>query len=117
MYPSQLTNLSKDIHEVNKEAGWWDDGYDFFNLGVKILLIHSEVSEMAEGLRKGLRDTHLPHRSNEEVEAADALIRLLDYCGARGFDIGSAVAEKMDYNKERQDHKRESRSSEGGKKF
>lgn len=87
------------------------------NVGELIALIHSEVSEMLEGARKGLPDDHLPHRRMEEVEAADILIRLMDYCGYRKLDIAGAVREKMAYNRTRQDHTPEARRAEGGKKF
>ena len=48
---------------------------------------------------------------------ADAVIRIFDYCGMKGYDLGSAIAEKNEYNKNRLDHKREERQKEGGKKF
>ena len=132
-----LNELAKEIHTDNIEAGWWDDcinwttaeaplGYgkfplniagDHYLLSTKLCLIHSEVSEMMEGLRKGQPDDHLPHRSMEEVEAADVFIRLLDYCGARGIDIDGAMAEKRAYNKRRADHKLDARNASNGKKF
>jgi hypothetical protein len=34
-----------------------------------------------------------------------------------GYDIMSALREKLEYNKTRADHKRENRAKEGGKKF
>jgi hypothetical protein len=62
-------------------------------------------------------DKHLPHRTAEEVEMADLLIRVLDYCGANEFDIEGAVAEKRAYNRRREDHTIEARRAAGGKKF
>jgi NTP pyrophosphatase (non-canonical NTP hydrolase) len=85
--------------------------------GTKICLMHSELSEALEGLRKGKQDDHLPHRKAEEVELADAIIRILDYCGWRGFDIAGALAEKLAYNATRQDHTHEARRAVGGKSF
>ena len=82
-----------------------------------LCLIHSEISEAMEGERKDLMDDHLPHRKMAEVELADAIIRILDYGGAFGYDIEGAINEKMEYNKYRADHKRENRSKDGGKKF
>jgi hypothetical protein len=70
-----------------------------------------------EGERKGLMDTHLKHRPMAEVELADLLIRLCDYAGRWGYDLGGAVVEKMYYNAHREDHKIENRIKEGGKKF
>ena len=59
-------------------------------VGLKIALCHSELSEMLEGHRKGLMDDHLPHRPMIECEAADAVIRISDLCGALGLDLGGA---------------------------
>jgi hypothetical protein len=87
------------------------------NPGEMLCLIHSEVSEMLEGVRKGLPDSHLPDRTAEEVEAADVLIRLLDYCCFRRLDIGGAMLAKLEYNATRADHTDEARRAAGGKKF
>lgn len=87
------------------------------NPGEMLCLIHSEVSEMLEGVRKGGDDKHLPDRTVEEVEAADVLIRLLDYCCYRRLDLGGATLAKLAYNRTRADHTREARLAAGGKKF
>lgn len=118
-----LEQLISVVHQQNKDAGWWDLLYDNKHseeittnvLATKLALVHSEVSEMLEGLRKGTEDDHLPGRSAEEVEAADILIRLFDYCGYRGLDVVGALFEKLAYNARRSDHKRENRFKPGGK--
>jgi len=108
-----------ECHGISREQGWWKPGehLDPIVMASKIALIHSEVSEMLEGLRKGHRDDHLPDRSAEEVEAADIFIRLMDYCGARHLDILGAVIAKLEYNLFRVDHKPEARAAPGGKQF
>lgn len=89
----------------------------FALLATKIALIHSELIEALEGGRKGKPDDRLPHRSSVEVEFADALIRIFDTAGAMGLDLAGAVVEKLAYNQQRADRRRENRDADGGKKF
>ena len=112
-----LNVLANDIHDDSVSAGWWDDGDDKYVLATKLMLVVSEVAEAMEGLRKDQWDDHLPHRKMVEVEVADALIRLLDFAGALNMDIGGAVMEKLEYNRNRLDHKQETRQAAGGKQF
>lgn len=90
---------------------------DWIILGTKLALLHSEVSEAFDGLATGAMDKHLPHRTEVEVELADALIRLLDLSGRLGLDLEGAIKEKQEYNKMRADHQPENRSSINGKQF
>lgn len=64
-----------------------------------------------------LMDDKLPHRKMAEVELVDAIIRILDYAGAFGYDLQGAFGEKMAYNATREDHKHEARVIAGGKQF
>lgn len=114
-----LNQFAEQCHEANKL--WWIDlktGERLSrNKGELLMLIVSEIAEAMEGERKNLMDDKLPHRKMAEVELADALIRIFDYAGAHGFDIGGAFVEKMVYNAKRADHKPEERLKEHGKKF
>ncbi|WP_217898632.1 hypothetical protein [Photorhabdus luminescens] len=109
-----ISELQKVVHQQNIDAGWWDKQRE---KGTLLCLIHSEISEAMEGERKNLRDDHLPHRMSAEVELADAIIRILDYAEAFNYDIESALIEKLEYNKQRADHKKENRAKSNGKKF
>ena len=114
--------LMNACHEASSAAGWWHtEGQDIRNnpycFSNKLCLIHSEISEAMEGDRKGLMDDKLPHRPMREVELADAAIRIFDLAGAYRMDIGGAIAEKLAYNAQRDDHKAESRSAAGGKAY
>ena len=114
---AQLNQFTDMCHQASVNGGWWDNEPTMETFGTKIALIHSEISEAMEGLRKNKMDDHLPHRKMEEVELADALIRIFDYAGKRNLDLGGALIEKLTYNAKRADHKPENRAKDGGKKF
>jgi NTP pyrophosphatase (non-canonical NTP hydrolase) len=116
-----INNLVEEIHLNNKS--WWinietNDPIELTKdiILAKIALVHSELSEAVEGVRKDLPDDKLPHRQMVEVELADAVIRIMDLAGALDLDLGGAIAEKIEYNKTRKDHSIEHRLSENGKK-
>lgn len=113
-----LNDYAAETHLNN--AKWWHDANGKpieRNKGELICLMHSELSEMMEGERKDLMDDKLPHMKMAQVEAADVLIRLLDYCAAFGYDLEAAYQEKTAFNKIRADHKLENRMKENGKKW
>ena len=114
-----LDALQQQIHRENKH--WWQksDGTAIErNKGEFLALIHSEISECLEGVRRSLPDNHLPQYPMEVVELADAVIRIFDY--AEGFKLGPlgpVILNKMLYNRQRKDHKYEAREKADGKKF
>ncbi|RLA05761.1 MAG: hypothetical protein DRQ47_00280 [Gammaproteobacteria bacterium] len=65
--------------------------------------------EAMSNLRRNLIDDSLSNRSEAEVALASCVIRIADFAGSRGYDLGGAVMEKLEYNK--------NRAKEGGKKF
>jgi len=85
------------------------------SVGDQLALIHSEISEAYEGHRKNLMDEHCPQYTSFEVELADALIRILDTAGGLNLRLSEAFVAKMEYNRQRADHKPENRVKEGGK--
>jgi hypothetical protein len=110
--------LQIDIHERNRK--WWYDQEGIKldrNKGELLALVHSEISECLEGVRKNCMDDHLPNRKMEEVELADAVIRILDYAEAFSLNVGAALIEKLRFNETREDHKIEAREKANGKKF
>jgi hypothetical protein len=86
---SLLNTLAAVVHAEN--VHWWRDpatGEPIArNDGELLMLTVSELAEAMEGERKNLMDDHLPHRRMAEVEIADALIRVLDYAGARKISL------------------------------
>lgn len=83
-----LNQLAKEIYAANHR--WWHDADGKpikRNRGELLMLVITELAEAVEGIRKGLMDDKLPHRKMEEVEMADAVIRLLDFAGGFGLDL------------------------------
>lgn len=96
-----LDALSAVLHETAKEKGFWDGGYSHDKIGNKIALVHSEVTEVLEAIRK---------RSGSEKiveEMADVIIRLLDvYAAMRNEEqilhsLDEVLENKININKDR----------------
>jgi len=106
-----MTTLSTDygldvfaalLHELALEKGFWDGDITYDKIGNKLALVHSEVTEVLEAIRKD--------KGSEEIveEMADVIIRLLDLYAAmmnEGFvehSLDEVMDNKINKNKERQ---------------
>lgn len=118
---SDINSAADYCNMLAIKAGWYHDlatgKPKERNHGEMFILMVSEIVEAMEAYRKDLMDDKLPHRKGVEVELADCIIRILDYGANYGLDLGGAMAEKIEYNKSREDHKPENRKLTGGKKF
>lgn len=96
-----LDALSALLHETAKEKGFWDGEYSHDKIGNKLALVHSEVTEVLEAIRK--------NQGSEKVveEMADVIIRLLDvYAAMRNEEqvlhsLDEILEAKINKNKER----------------
>lgn len=84
------------VHNNAKEKGWWDEER---NDGEMIALMHSELSEALEALRKGDPfDDKVPTSLSLSVELADVVIRIMDFAEARGLNLPAAIVDKHNFN-------------------
>jgi len=97
-----LDALSAILHETAIEKGFWDGEYSHDKIGNKLALVHSEVTEVLEAIRKS--------KGSENIveEMVDVIIRLLDiYAAMRNEEqvlhsLDEILEKKMTINKERQ---------------
>jgi len=96
-----LDVLSAMLHEIARDKGFWDGEYTHDKIGNKLALVHSEVTEVLEAIRK--------NQGSEKVveEIADTIIRLLDvYAALRNEEtvmhsLDEILNKKVNINKER----------------
>jgi hypothetical protein len=99
-----LKVLGAEVVAINAANGWrvleqsdWPleaDAERVNRIGTALCLIHSEVSEALEALRK-------LDRPNFDEEMADVLIRVLDVSTGLGIDLDAEVRKKLEKNRGR----------------
>jgi NTP pyrophosphatase (non-canonical NTP hydrolase) len=112
-----ISEIQKAVHELAKEKGWYDNQRSPLELH---MLMVSEICEATEEARRNndpiyqlgehepsYRTPDLPHWNplvkpeGELVELADAVIRIMDYCESRGWNLEEAIKIKHEFNKTR----------------
>lgn len=130
---STISELQEAAFRQSAEKGFHDDEpaegtveRDWRNSQL-LALMHSEISEALEELRKGVPVSHTYYSAELDAyapyalkspakpegvpsELADVVIRVFDFCGLNGIDLETIIEEKLAYNASRA-HKH------GGKAF
>lgn len=88
-----INQLSRECYENSVNKGFWKASD---NIPEKLCLIHSEVSEALEELRKPDYN-----KTAFTEELSDVLIRVFDLAGHMELDLESAVEKKMNKNTKR----------------
>lgn len=117
-----LTKIAKEINEDVRKKGFWNsmhkaiaiaeedsgtstkDIKDAF-IAQKLALVHTEVSEAVEALRKNEYEANgygLYEKDSFADELADSIIRILDLCGELNIDIQKQIEWKLEKNRQRE---------------
>ena len=96
-----IPQIIEQAHQTATEKGWHETERSDLEL---LMLIVSEVAEACESVRDGESAYWKDGKGKPKgivAELADVVIRVADFCGARGWDLDAAIREKMEYNRGR----------------
>jgi NTP pyrophosphatase (non-canonical NTP hydrolase) len=97
-----ISAILHDIDNADGDNDGLEEDYKHSFYAQRLALIHSEVSEALEGDRKTLMDDKLPQYKMQDVELADAIIRILDLAGGMNIPLGEIILKKMGFNSTRE---------------
>lgn len=95
-----ILELQNKVHDNAVARGFYDGAVPTLSeVSMRLLLMHSEISEAAEALRDGgPMSKKLPEVRLFDEELSDLVIRTLDLCGWLGIDLEAVIVSKMEYN-------------------
>jgi len=102
MKPLTIVSLVRQAFSTAEKKGWHEKPRSALEVAA---LFHSEISEFVEEMRSN-RPIDLVGFDKDkpvgaQIELADLIIRVADYCGEQHLDLERAIRAKMKYNKTR----------------
>ena len=109
MFTAEFNRMQKEAYEISAQHGFNDAWYNAETNerrneinGLKIALVHSELSEALDAIRIGYPpDNHIPKFSGAEAELADTVIRIMNLAEQNGYRLAKAIVAKNAYNADR----------------
>lgn len=101
MFERVFTNMQRAVYANSYAKGFHTGSVDDESISQKLALIHSEVSEALEELRR----TNVSNEDRAEnfvKELADVIIRTMDLAEAMGLNLGAAITQKHLVNLKRE---------------
>lgn len=104
-----LDLMARQVHLIAKSKGFWDGDVTYDKIGNKLALVHSEVTEVLEAIRKD--------QGQDKVveEMADIIIRLVDLYQAM-VNTGQ-IKDSLDFTLDKKIMKNMERPALHGNKF
>lgn len=96
-----INEIVTEVYENAKDKGWHEQPRSALEIH---MLIVSEIAEATEAVRNNIAPMMYDESGKPEgeiIELADAVIRIMDYFGSKGWDLENAISIKHDYNKHR----------------
>jgi NTP pyrophosphatase (non-canonical NTP hydrolase) len=86
--------------KISKDHGFEEEDQNFYQ---KIALMHAELSEVVEAMRKNpdAPSEHIPDFTAIEEEFADVIIRIMNTAQFKHLRLAEAIVAKSDFNSTR----------------